>query len=150
MSENQIMTCTVTNENDDFIYRLGLLDSYMLSHICKYIPYDVRAWLNKTNYISNHKYVSCLVKKKQLYDSYLRNIIRNDMSFVFDTIMQQDYNRYWDIKKYVYKKKSYRSYSEFLDKFIFENNSHRCRDVLFNNVYRKKYRKIRNNISWRH
>lgn len=152
MCEKQNISIEVSsddNDHDDFFRRLNHIDIHVLSHIYTYVPCRIRVWLNKTNYISNHTSVTTMIKSKHLYDSYLRNILRNDMSFVFDTILQQEYNRLWDIKKYTYKKRTYRTYSEFMDKFIFENNSHRCRDVLFNNVYRKKYRKMRNNISWR-
>lgn len=137
------------NDNDIFIRCLTCIDIHIVSYIYTYVPRHVKVWLNKTNYVSKHTVVTDLIKSKHLYDSYLRNILRNDLSFVFDTILHQEYDRLWEVKKYVYKKRTYRNYNEFMDKFIFENSAHRCRDVLFNNVYRKKYRKIRNNISWR-
>jgi len=116
--------------------------------IYSFIPKQQLMWTTKKDYTQQHEWVETIMRDKSIYDTYMRMIIRNDMYFVFETILlSKSCKRGWK-KKYKYGNTTFTDYYHFIDGYSFDNNAAKVRAILFSNVYRKKYKKIRRDIEW--
>jgi len=134
-------------DNIDMIEKYRICDD-IRRVIFEYIPKEVLIWTTRENYQLYHRSLQPLLVSKRMYDSYIRNIIRNDYDFVLETIMKTHDVSMWRKKKYSFKNIKYGNYIHFLDCYTFENGAHKCRGLLFSNVYKKEYKKIYRSISW--
>ena len=108
----------------------------LLSYIWKnYVSMDVKIFINKDYYIKYHYLVKYYYfKHKPSYKRYLRNIIRNDYSFIFQQILQENI-KIWNIKKkekIQYKKIIYYNLYDYLNALCIDNNASQCRYFLRN------------------
>jgi len=71
-------------------------------YIKDFIPIQVLCFLNKKYYIKYHKYMKDWVPK-ELYENYLRDMVRRDNDFVFNLLVKENYKKWLQIKKYRYK-----------------------------------------------
>ena len=113
----------------------------MLYDYIQYLPDDIIAiiwkhlskfnkiFLNKNNYIKYNHLIDILIINGR-YESYVRNIIRNDYSFVFDQIFKRKYKYWLQIKKYQYTDTIYKNYILFLLYYSNINNSQKCYDII--------------------
>jgi hypothetical protein len=98
-------------------------------YIKDFIPIQVLCFLNKKYYIKYHKYVKDWVPK-ELYENYLRDMVRRDNDFVVNLLVKENYKKWLQIKKYRYKNTIYGNYICFMDSFCIENQSTKCRNSL--------------------
>jgi hypothetical protein len=98
-------------------------------YITDFIPIQVLCFLNKKYYIKYHKYMKDWVPK-ELYENYLRDMVRCDNDFVFNLLVKENYKKWLQIKKYRYKNTIYGNYICFMDSFCIENQSTNCRNSL--------------------
>ena len=65
------------------------------------------------------------------YESYVRDIIRNDYNFIFENIFHRRYND-WMYRRYDYKynNKIYSNYIDFLLFYANKNNSRKCYNLI--------------------
>lgn len=126
------------------------LDDYTKNRIYSFLPHECLFWVEKKIYIKNHSHLQTRFNStsSSAYNNYIRFVIRNDFDFLFDTILNQHNIHNWNSKKFKYGRVKYQNYFHFLDCFMFENNAHKCREILFTNVFRKKYKKIYRSIAW--
>ena len=132
---------------------IKMIEGYRLCYelvdiIHSFLPREVLIWTNRENYRRYHHMLQDILKHKGMYDNYIRKIIRDDSVFIFNLIMETHTIVGWKKRKYVYRDTKYTNYFHFLDCYMFDNNATRCRDVLFTNVYKKKYKKICRSIAW--
>jgi len=83
-----------------------------------------------------------LLKEKKIvakYDSYLRSIIRDDHSFVFNYIVNENLEDWIKKNKFCYKNTIYYSYVHFILDIIREYGSQNCKRVLWNYLNRCGY-----------
>lgn len=105
---------------DDILY-----DIYLLIHNeSKYL-------LNKTNYEKHYVNIINSLRKAK-YNSYIRFIIRNDYSYLFDNLLKHKYNEFHIKNKISYKNITYKYLYEFVKYYIQTNNSCRCNNILIN------------------
>ena len=74
----------------------------ILHNIYLYIPYRERALVSRENYSIHHT----MFYEYDTYrtgDSYVRFLIRNDLSIPFEKVYRSNYNRWLKRKKYLYK-----------------------------------------------
>ena len=95
--------------------------------IKEYIPFIVIIFLEKKKYILFHSYIES--KMHTSINNYFRFIIRNDLDFVFEQILKNNYKKWLTIKKYLYKDTIYYNYLSFILSFIVENNSNKCGSI---------------------
>jgi len=98
-------------------------------YIKDFIPIQVLCFLNKKYYIKYHKYMKDWVPK-ELYENYLRDMVRRDNDFVFNLLVKENYKKWLQIKKYRYKNTIYGNYICFMESFCIENQSTKCRNSL--------------------
>ena len=77
----------------------------------------------------------CLLKDNNIinkYDSYIRSMIRDDYSFVFNYIVSENLN-YWLTKnKFYYQNVVYYSYIHYILDIVREYSSQKCKQILWN------------------
>lgn len=98
-------------------------------YIHDFIPKQVLCFLNKKYYVKYHKYIKDWVAK-ELYENYLRDMVRRDNEFVFNFLVKENYKRWLQIRKYRYKNIIYGNYICFMESFCIENQSTNCRNSL--------------------
>lgn len=94
-----------------------------------FIPIQVLCFLNKKYYTKYHKYMKDWISK-ELYENYLRDMVRRDNDFVFNLLIKENYKKWLQIRKYRYKNTIYGNYICFMDSFCIENQSTKCRNSL--------------------
>ncbi len=94
--------------------------------ILEYIPFRYKYLLNNYYYNIYHNKVIF-----SPFESYIRNIIRNDNYYIFNKILCENIE-IWKKKQYTYRKKKYTNYFDYLNKLCIEYNCNKCR-ILLNN-----------------
>lgn len=131
--------------------RIYLLPEELVREIYYFIPKIPRAFLSKTLYLKFHKYLKPHILRNNLYDSYIRSMIRNDLDFVFRQIFIENYDYWIKSKKYTYKNKSFSNYLYLLEQLCIETESTKCRNKirifleqsgLFKNQHKNKISKV--------
>lgn len=132
---------------------IKLLPEVILSKIKEYIPVQYLVDLNRDYYdlysSENRKFI-----QGSYFNSYIRDVVRKDNSFVLDYVMKE-YSTTWNKnKKYNYDNSSYSSYSEFLKQYSLDKNSQKCNNLLSdsikNNTSVKQHKKVHSkNNRWK-
>jgi hypothetical protein len=121
----------------------------LITIIFSYIPYYRIVFLNKNFYLKYHYYLNINNK-----ENYIKDIIRNDNSFVFQMIIHENINKWYKIKKYQYKNIICYDYTSFINYFIIKNNANNCKNVLnkFVGIGKNEFKKknIIINKRWKH
>jgi len=110
--------------------KIDLLPEELVREIYFFIPKNARIFFNKTLYLKFHKYLKPRLSQNNLYDSYIRSIIRNDLDFVFIQIFKENYDYWIKSKKYTYKNKSFSNYLYLLEQLCIETESTKCRNKI--------------------
>ena len=101
------------------------LPNELILLIFSYIPLHRIVFLNTIYYFTYHKYL--IINNME---NYIRDIIRNDNSFVFRLIINQNYKKWIKIKKYSYKNIICYDYFSFINYYIIQNKSNKCKNIL--------------------
>jgi hypothetical protein len=121
----------------------------LITIIFCYIPFHRIVFLNKHYYFKYHT----LLKINNI-ENYTRYIIRNDNSFVFEMIINENLNVWYKIKKYQYKNIICYDYVSFINYYIIENNANNCKNILdkFVGIGKNEFKKknIIINKRWKH
>lgn len=117
-------------------------------YIYKFIPPKFLVWSTKEHYQSQHHHIEHFLQERKLFDSYVRMVIRKDLDFVLEMLLHPSTRVINWKKPFTYKKIKYANYFHFIDCLSFENHATKCRTLLFDNVYRKKHKKVYSSISW--
>ena len=96
-------------------------------YIQQFLPLKTLVWLDKKTYVKNNYIITKSIKR---YDSYIRDIIRNDNHFVFLQVMREKFNL-WNVnKKYFYKKIIYKNFIYFLINLCNHSESTNCKNII--------------------
>ena len=112
----------------------------ILHNIYSYIPYEERALVSRENYSIYHT----LFYEYDTYrtgDSYVRFLIRNDLSIPFKKVYCSNYSRWIKRKKYIYKNVIHKNYIEFIKFYTIENTSGKCMSFIHEQSFSKKQHK---------
>ena len=114
---------------------------------------DAKIMLNR-EFFFRYNYVC--YNKMSIYNKYGydRVMMRNDDSFIFKDVLDNNGKRWLSNKQYAYNNQIHKNYLYFLLCLIYENNSSRCNEIM-NKFLNKEglnknlYKKYRNkNIRW--
>ena len=114
-----------------------MLPMELKSIIYDFIPISVTLLCEKKKYVENHSIIKKIIHDKNYYENYIRDMIRKDCDFVFYFLLDENYRKWLNIKKYVYKNIIYANYLHFLKDYCIENDSNNCRNVLNQFLYEK-------------
>jgi len=106
---------------------ISQLPDELIREIYNYIPFIVLVFINKTNYNLYHKLIRRTIHH---YENYIRDVVRRDNEFVFYKIVEENYTRWVNIKKYIYKNTVYNNYISFLIDYCIQNASEKCRNSM--------------------
>jgi hypothetical protein len=82
-------------------------------------------FINKEKYYALNYIIDGLIGEKR-YDSYVRDVIRNDYNFIFKSILNRNFSRWLWFKNYKYNNIIYPDYIHFILYYATNNNSHNC------------------------
>jgi len=126
-----------------FHYLNFLPDDIIKEYIFPKLSPENLVWLTKENYIKYHYVIKDIIPKNRL-ESYIRDIVRNDYSFVFNHLLDEQFNKWLNMKKYTYKCYIFENYIRFLMQFCIDNNSNKCLMLIQNkgsNYLKEKWSK---------
>lgn len=138
-----------------FYDRLNVMPQDVKNIIYNYIPKIALTFLNKSNYNENHKIVRNYINKKHL-ENYIRKIVRQDNSFVFNKILNENLEKWLNIKNYYHKDCIYANYLIFLNSYCIDYESFNCKKLIvelmekqgfLKNQHKKKYIKYIRSIN---
>jgi phosphoribosyl-ATP pyrophosphohydrolase len=99
----------------------------LIRYIKEYIPKKEFVFTNIENYNLYHHLIKPSIKD---YESYIRATIRQDNDFVFKKIVEENYNKWYEIRQYKYKNMIFNNYLYFVMNFCIENESNNCRKII--------------------
>ena len=108
---------------------LRYLPTEILDIIFSMITPTKKIFLNKTYYVRYNYFIDLLVCKKR-YESYIRDIIRNDCYFVFIYIINRKFDFWKNQTKYPYKGTIYTNYLFFLIYYSNKYNAIKCYNII--------------------
>jgi len=109
--------------------RIAKLPDEMIDIIKSYIPITTLRLLDKSNYELHHKYIRQSIPYN-LYETYVRSMVRKDYDYVFRNILDENFDRWLKIKKYQYQDTIFLNYLYFLKCYCIENQSMNCKNVI--------------------
>ena len=119
---------TQTNREKFILSDINFLPEDVVDYVIKeYIPDDYFMLTNKYYYRRCHHLLKPRITQ---YEKCLRNTIRRDHSFVFETIMRENICNWFLLKSYLYKNTNYTNYVYFIVDYCIEHEASECRQVL--------------------
>ena len=118
-----------------------ILNKDVLNIIFEFIPTSIKFSLNKDFYKANKRNIS-------IPDTFLRNIIRLDYSFIFEYHLVKKYKKWRKITRWIYKNMTFHNYVEYIRYLCIEYESSKCKKLLIifekkiNPKKKKKYKRI--------
>ncbi len=114
--------------------KISLLPNEIINEILEYIPKQKLIFVNSTYYNLYH----CLIKKYiPVYESYVRDMIRKDIFFVFKQLIRENIEMWIKNRQYRYKDMVFSNYIYFVLHYCIENNSERCRNILIEELSKR-------------
>lgn len=101
------------------------LPDCLITIIYEYIPEYITVFLTKKKYLLNHTRINQYIPIEQK-ENYIRTLIRQDNSFVFNLVLKENFYHWIHIKKYYYKNCIYANYLYFLRAYCIDNESYNC------------------------
>tara|TARA_B100000073_G_C23670681_1_gene548491 strand:+ start:621 stop:995 length:375 start_codon:yes stop_codon:yes gene_type:complete len=117
--------------------------------IFEHVRDEEKIFVNKEYYFKYHHLLKNKIDSKH-YDNYLRDIIRNDNSFVLNQLLEENYEKWLSKKKRIHKNIIYNNYTDYLIGLCLDYESTKCRELI-NDFYNNKglsknlHKKNRNN-----
>lgn len=123
--KNKLDNCS---KNFD-VQKIVKLPEDMVNTIFDFLPPMALVFTNTKNYQENH-----YVIKESLdiykYDVYVKYMIRSDNYMAFNEILNENYDKWLNIKNFIYKNKTYDDYTCFIKDYCIINDSQKCYDIL--------------------
>jgi len=118
-----------SNNQNDLLKNINNLPEDVLTIIKSYLPNIITYFLTKKDYITFHPLIKENINKRNI-ENYIRIMIRQDNEFVFNLLLNENYKRWLDMKKYYYKNCIYSNYIKFLESYAIDNESNKCRQLI--------------------
>lgn len=116
---------------------LNLLPFDIINHMKQFLSSKQLALTNKNNWKIYFKYRidnrRSVWSNKPTISTYIRFIILNKLSFIFDNyikLINPLFLRHWKTSSYKYNKKKYKNYFDFLKWYARKNNSIKCLNLI--------------------
>jgi hypothetical protein len=146
---------TNTIMNSICLHKTEILPDDLKIIIYSFIPLEVTVLCEKKKYEENHCVIKRIIHNKNYYENYIRDMVRKDCYYVFSFLLEENYKKWFEMKKYVYKNTIYANYLHFLKDYCIENDANNCRNEmndflhetgLSKNLHKKNTAR---NIRWR-
>lgn len=110
------------------------LPDVIIDIIFEYIPKQKLIFVSTTYYKLYHH---LLKNHIQLYESYVRDVIRRDNDYIFEQILRENNQQMMKCTNYRYKDMIFNNYIYFLQYFCIENDSEGCRQILMEELSKR-------------
>jgi hypothetical protein len=117
------------------IIKLENIPEDIINYIKNFIPLDVLVWLNSDYYRNCHHSAIYKCIPPLMCENYIRMIVRRDKDYVFETVLQDNILRWYNMKKYMYKNMIFDNYLQFLVNYANENDSKNIKTMIENTSY---------------
>lgn len=107
--------------------KINELPEEIVNLVKEYIPIDILVFTNKTNYVLYHSFIKRNIFR---YEDYIRDTIRRDNLFVFEFILNENYNTWIKLKNYQYRNMIFNNYLSFVTNYCIEHNSDKCKNFI--------------------
>ena len=144
-----------SNDPSKYFQNINYLPKELYLIVNSYIPAIAKIQLNKELYAKYHHLFRDSINRKQL-ENYIRTTVRQDNDFVFNQLLQENYNKWFNIKKYLFQDCIYANYIYFLKTYCVENQSTKCKEKIDNLIQelglsKNQHKKnIIRHIRWKH
>jgi len=144
-----------SNDPSKYFQNINYLPKELYLIVNSYIPAIAKIQLNKELYAEYHHLFRDCINRKQL-ENYIRTTVRQDNDFVFNQLLQENYNKWFNIKKYLFQDCIYANYIYFLKTYCVENQSTKCKEKIDNLIQelglsKNQHKKnIIRHIRWKH
>ena len=144
-----------SNAQASFFQNIDNLPKELVSIVSSYISASAKISLNKDLYKQFHPLFKESINRLKL-ENYIRSTVRRDSEFVFNQLLQENYKKWFHIKKYLYQDSIYANYIYFLKTYCAENESTKCKEKLDNlieelGLSKNQHKKnIIRDIRWNH
>ena len=115
----------------DIIKNINLLPEDIVTIILAYIPNRISIFLQKDTYLMYHSTIKNYINKRN-FENYIRTMIRQDNDFVLNLLLQENYQRWLNMKKYYYRTCIYSNYITFLQSYAIDHDSKKCKKTIAN------------------
>ena len=122
-----------------------LPDDFLIVNILPLLKPEVKMLLNKEYYKKYHYLVKQMIPIKY-YESYLRDMIRNDFNFVFSYILRENIDKWLKWHNYRYKSMIYKNFIYFMKQYCIDNEANKCSELLQQELKNKGLSKKNINI----
>ena len=112
---------------DNTLSNIALLPDELIIMIWKMVETKYKVFVSKKYYLLYHPLI---VIPKYRYNSYLRNIIRNDCYFVVNQLLNENSNCWIKMNNIKYKNSVYASYLHYILALCIEYNASRSRSII--------------------
>ena len=119
-----------SNKPEDLFKNIDKLPYELVDIVYSYIPKKVTIFLTKTNYLSDHCYITNYMIHNGQIENYIRAIVRQDNDFVFKQLLKENHQRWLNMKKYYYRNCIHLNYIVFLESYAIDNESTKCRKLI--------------------
>ena len=108
---------------------ISYLPDEIIAIIWSFLNIRNKIFINKENYLKYNNQIDKYIIHRR-YESYVRDIVRHDASFVFKYILQKNLTSFLKVENYRYNNVIYKNFLLFLLAFSNKNNSQRCNNVI--------------------
>lgn len=113
--------------------KLHLLPQEVLDIIESYFPPIFKVWLTKKYYNQYNSCIKNLISQSR-FDNYVVSSVRDDNSFVFQHIIQENKCKWFEDwinnKRYKYGSVKYDCFLYFIYEYCIRSNSNKCREII--------------------
>lgn len=113
--------------NDELIIKIINLPNELIILIKEYTPKHLFIFTNRENYKLYH-YLIRLIPNQ--YDDYIKNIIKRDNEYVLNSIIRENYCKWYEKGRVYYKNMSFGNYLYFIINYSIENESVNCLKII--------------------
>lgn len=119
-----------SNKKEDLLQNISKLPEVLVDIVYEYVPLSTKIFLTKKTYCENHYLVKSYINKRQ-YENYIRCMVRQDNSFVFSFLINENITIWINkIFNFLYKDTTYDNYLWFLHEYCIEHESTRCKNII--------------------
>jgi hypothetical protein len=118
----------------DVVKNISNLPEEIISKIFDYIPRHKLVFINSRYYKLYHYLLRNYIP---VYESYVRNMIRRDSYYVFESLIRENIDNWIKNRQYRYKNMVFSNYIYFVLYFCIENNSEKCRNILMEELSKR-------------
>lgn len=118
-----------SNNPDNICNNIDKLPDEIVDIIYSYIPNLTTTFISKNNYLRDHKLIRQYIDKNEI-ENYIRTMVRQDNDLIFEQLLVENYHKWILMKNYYYKGCVYSDYLVFLESYIMDNESIKCKKIL--------------------